>query len=71
MDNDLSILPWDHNQLHYVDNYLEATGVMVAIKAGIPIEAVLRPLRSTKVNTERFEELVKDVAYNSQLKVKA
>ena len=71
MENDLSILPWGHNQLHYVDNYLEATGVMVAIKAGIPTEAVLRPLRSTKVNTERFEEFVKDVTYNSQLKVKA
>ena len=73
MDNDLSILPWGHNQLHYVDNYLEATGVMAAIKAGIPTEAVLRPLRSTKVNTERFEEVVKEkeVNYNPQLKVKA
>ncbi len=70
MNNDLSILPWDHNQLHYVDNYLEATGVMVAIKAGIPTEAVLRPLRSTKVNTEHFEKFVKNVSLNPQLKVK-
>lgn len=71
MNNDLSVLPWRHNQLHYVDNYLEATGVLAAIKAGIPTEAVLRPLRSTKVSTEYYEKLVKDIYSNSKMKVKA
>ena len=70
MSNDLSMLPWGHNQLIYVDNYLEATGVMAAIKACVPIESVLRPLRSTKVTTERFEAFVKDVSSSFQVKVK-
>lgn len=70
MNNDLSILPWRHNQLHYVDNYLEATGVLAAIKAGIPTEAVLRPLKSTKVNTAHYEQFIKDVNYGTKLKVK-
>lgn len=70
MKNDLNDLPWRHNQLHYVDNYLEATGVLVALKAGIPTEAVLRPLRATQVNTERFNEIVNDVGFKVQNKVK-
>ena len=45
MENDLSALPWKLNQLHYVDNYLEAVGVMSAIKSGIPTESVLRPIK--------------------------
>ena len=69
MENNLCILPWRNNQLHYVNNYLEAVGVMVAIKSGIPTEAVLRPLRSTKVNTEQFEEFVRNESYNHKLKV--
>ncbi len=54
MENDLSVLPWRLNQLHYVNNYLEAVGVMAAIKVGIPTESVLRPLKSTKVSVEKI-----------------
>ncbi len=70
MDNDLNILPWRHKQLHYVDNYLEATGVLAAIKAGIPTEAVLRPLRSAKITTECIEEAIKNVDCKPQMKLK-
>lgn len=69
MNNDLSILPWANNQLHYVNNYLEAVGVMVAIKSGIPTESVLRPLRSTQVNTKHFEEVVKNLGVINTIKV--
>lgn len=61
MENDLSSLPWKHNQLHYVDNYLEAVGVMAAIKSGIPTESVLRPLKSTTVKTERFGNFLEEI----------
>ena len=35
MRNDLRALPWAPGQLHLVENYLEAVGVMTALKAGI------------------------------------
>jgi hypothetical protein len=39
-----------------VDNYLEAVGVMAAIRAGIATESIRRPLNSTEVSTKIFEE---------------
>ena len=68
MENDLSLLPWKPNQLHYVDNYLEAVGVMTAIKAGIPTESVMRPLKSTSVSTERIVLTPKQVSHKSKAK---
>jgi len=38
-----------YKNLIYVENYLEAAGVVAAIKAGISIESLSRPLASTKV----------------------
>lgn len=61
MENDLSALPWKPNQLHYVDNYMEAVGVMSAIKSGISIESVLRPLSSTTVKTEHFGNFLDEI----------
>ncbi len=49
MENDLSALPWAANQLHIVDNYFEAVGVMAAMKSGITMESVKRPFPFTKV----------------------
>jgi len=49
LENDLTILPWKHGQLHIVNNYLEAAGVLAAIKAGISLESVQRPLHSVIV----------------------
>ena len=46
MKNDLEALPWASGQLHIVDNYWEAAGVLSAIRTGIEPFAVRRPLRS-------------------------
>ena len=35
MRNDLSLLPWAADQLHVVDNYWEAVGLMAALKEGM------------------------------------
>ncbi len=56
MENDLNALPWASNQLHIVNNYLEAVGVMAAIKSGIPTDSVQRPFPSTKVIKKLFTE---------------
>lgn len=44
MKNDLSLLPWADGQLHIVNNYWEAAGVVAALKAGIDPTCVRRPL---------------------------
>ena len=44
MRNDLTMLPWSPGQLHTVENYWEAVGVMAALKAGIDPNAVRRPI---------------------------
>ncbi len=44
MRNDLTLLPWTTGQLHIVENYWEAAGVIAAIKAGIDPSAVRRPV---------------------------
>lgn len=47
MHNKLSDLPWQQGQLHVVENYWEAAGVMSALKNGITPESVRRPLNGT------------------------
>jgi len=49
MQNKLDELPFAHGKLFIVDNYLEAVGVMNAIKAGIAPESVRRPISHTTV----------------------
>ncbi len=49
MKNDLSQLPWAADQLHIVDNYWEATGVMAALKEGMSPASVRRPLRDVRI----------------------
>ena len=46
MKNDLTALPWAIGQLHIVENYWEAAGVLAALKAGIDPVAVRRPFRA-------------------------
>ncbi len=53
MRNDLTELPWRLGQLHIVENYWEAVGVMTALKAGVAPESVRRPLARTSV--EEFQ----------------
>ena len=55
MENDLTLLPWEEGQLHIVDNYWEAVGVMTAIKAGITPNSLRRPLNATRVEDKKVE----------------
>lgn len=49
MKNSLETLPFAPGKLFVVENYLEAVGVMHALKAGVTPESVRRPLGHTKV----------------------
>jgi hypothetical protein len=49
MRNDLPALPWAAGQLHLVENYWEAAGIMAAMQAGIDPAAVRRPLLPSTV----------------------
>ncbi len=52
MCNDLCQLPWSQGQLHIVENYWEAAGVMAAMRAGIDPRAVRRPLAPAVVEKQ-------------------
>lgn len=54
MKNDLATLPWARNQLHIVQNYLEALGVMAALKSGVAIDTLKRPLANARINETPF-----------------
>ncbi len=49
MKNKLEDLPFAPGKLFIVDNYLEAAGVMDALRAGVSLESVRRPIPQTKV----------------------
>lgn len=49
MRNDLDRLPWAPGQLVRVDDYLQATGVLMALRDGVPLAALQRPMRRTRV----------------------
>ncbi|MCX5826739.1 MAG: DUF3326 domain-containing protein [Deltaproteobacteria bacterium] len=59
MENDLAKLSFAPGKLFIVDNYLEAVGVMTALKCGISVTAVRRPLADTYVTSERLCGLLK------------
>lgn len=50
MRNDLDVLPWQPMQLYRVENYLEAAGVVAALRAGIAPSSVTRPLEPASVD---------------------
>ena len=52
MKNDLTKLPFSQGKLFIVENYLEAVGIMTALKAGVAPSSVRRPLGETKVICE-------------------
>ena len=64
MKNDLSELPSKKGQLIQVDNYLEAVGVMNAIKAGVTLESIRRPIAATQTRTV----MESDVDFGSSVK---
>ena len=49
MANDLAALPWKRDQFYQVNNYYEAAGVLLALRAGIDAAAIRRPLGPTRV----------------------
>ncbi len=49
MQNSLEDYPFQPGKLFIVDNYLEAVGVMNALKAGVSVESIRRPLADTHV----------------------
>lgn len=51
MQNRLEELPFKKGKLFVVDNYLEAVGVINALRAGVSVESVRRPLEYTKVSS--------------------
>ena len=66
MKNDLEKLPFASGKLFIVDNYLEAAGIMTALKAGIAVSAVRRPLQETKVCCESIKSNTREAARFSQ-----
>ncbi len=56
MRSDLTALPFAPGKLFIVDNYLEAAGVMMALKAGVAVSSVRRPLADTVVSLEKSED---------------
>ncbi len=51
MKNKLEELPFSPGKLFIVKNYLEAVGMMTALKSGVAPSSVRRPLEETKVST--------------------
>ncbi len=56
MKNDLTQLPFAPGKLFIVENYLEAVGIMTALKAGVTPSSVRRPLEETKVSQEQTKK---------------
>ena len=56
MDCDLESLPWRPGQLIRADSLLEAAGVVSALRTGVSVESVRRPLGAVKVDRVVTEE---------------
>jgi hypothetical protein len=50
MRNELELLPFEKDKLIVVDSYLEAAGVICALKEGISLETLRRPITYTPVH---------------------
>ena len=61
MQNDLTALPFKAGKLFIVDTYLEAIGVMAALKAGVALETIQRPLDQTNIWPELREEIATEL----------
>jgi len=56
MKNELDKLPFGPGKLFIAANYPEAVGIMTAIKAGVALSSVRRPLEETKVSQEQVKQ---------------
>ena len=63
MQNCLEDYPFQSGKLFIVDNYLEAVGVMNALKAGVSVESIRRPLADTRCvsSSGQNEPMLKEV----------
>ena len=59
MKNDLTQLPWKTNQFIQVDNYFEALGVMTAMKEGLSIESIKRPINAVNASYDLVDSIDK------------
>lgn len=55
MKNELTMLPWGDDQLHIVENYWEAVGVIAALKEGMSPTAVRRPFGDVAIDRAMSE----------------
>ena len=55
MKNDLSALPWQPHQFFKVNNYLEAVGVIIALKEGLALESLKRPIDLVSVENKELK----------------
>ena len=60
MKNDLEKLPFAPGKLFIAENYVEAAGIMTALKAGVALSSVRRPLAETKVSCERAKSYTEE-----------
>ena len=58
MKNDLADLPFEKGKFFIAENYLEAVGIMTALKEGVTLSSVRRPLADTVVTCEQDESQV-------------
>ena len=62
MQNDLRAYPFAGGQLIIVENYLEAAGVLGALRAGVALDTVVRPLRDTHAIMNRSQNQIKEIS---------
>ena len=67
MQNNLKDLPFSSGKLFIVDNYLEAAGVINAIKAGVSTDAVRRPFNNTKTSDYKEKGIPGEIPPNALL----
>ena len=67
MQNRLDDYPFKPGKLFIVDNYLEAVGVMNALKAGVSVESIRRPFSDTRCvfSSDQNEQVLTEVAEKS------
>ena len=58
MKNDLEELPFEKGKFFIAENYLEAVGIMTALKEGVTLSSVRRPLADTVVTCGQDESQV-------------
>lgn len=51
MNNDLAVLPWGPGQFRVVDSYLEAVGALCALRSGLSLDSLRRPIHGVPVTT--------------------